>query len=252
MPRRSAGWAVGILNAADDLADGGLRQVEFPSPACALTCGAKHFFQVLYSPMSERLKQQMAFLVEIDKMKGILRRTRVLDGSRYENDAEHSWHFAMMALVLAEYATEPIDLFRVVKMALVHDIVEIDAGDTFAYDDQARQTQYERERKAAERIFALLPPDQAAEFRSLWEEFVAQQTPEARFAMALDRLAGVLANYCNNGGGWREFQVPKEKVMARNSAIALAAPELWEMARQMIEEAFADAPSGIIQPVASE
>lgn len=202
--------------------------------------------------MDTRLKQQMEFLIEIDRMKEILRRTRVLDGSRYENDAEHSWHFAMMALVLAEYAQEPIDLFRVVQMALVHDIVEIDAGDTFAYDDQARQTQHERERRAAERVFALLPPDQAQSMRELWEEFVAQRTPEARFATALDRLTGVLANYCNGGGGWREFQVHKQKVLARNSFIEQSAPTLWEMARQMIDEAFANARSGIIPQDSNE
>lgn len=201
--------------------------------------------------MNERLKQQMAFLIEIDRLKGILRRTRVLNGTRYENDAEHSWHFAMMALVLAEYAKEPVDLFRVVQMALIHDIVEIDAGDTFAYDDLGRQTQHERERRAAERLFALLPPDQAQTLRELWEEFVAQETPEAQFAVALDRLAGVLANYCNGGGGWREFQIPKEKVLARNCVIGDSAPALWKMARQMIEEAFGDAPSGTIPAEAS-
>ncbi|MFQ3611390.1 MAG: HD domain-containing protein [Fimbriimonadales bacterium] len=188
---------------------------------------------------NERLRRQLEFLIEIDKTKAILRRTRVLDGSRYENDAEHSWHFAMLALVLAEYAAEPIDLFRVVKMALIHDIVEIDAGDTFAYDETARQTQYEREQRAADRIFALLPPDQAQELRSLWEEFVDQRTPDARFAHALDRLAGVLANYCTEGGGWREHEVPKAKVLERNCVIGEGAPALWELARQMIEQTYA-------------
>ncbi len=189
---------------------------------------------------SLRLKAQINFLIEIDKTKAILRRTRILDGSRYENDAEHSWHLAMLALVLAEYAREPVDLSRVVKMALIHDIVEIDAGDTFAYDEVARLTQREREQRAAERIFALLPPDQAQEFHQLWEEFADRHTPEARFAHALDRLAGVLANYCTGGGGWREHCVPKEKVLERNCVIGESAPELWALARQMIEETFSE------------
>lgn len=228
-----------------------LNQEVIPKDKCAVRDLFVLFWGTLFL-MNARLKQQMEFLIEIDRLKAILRRTRVLDGSRYENDAEHSWHFAMMTLVLAEYAQEPIDLFRVVQMALVHDIVEIDAGDTFAYDDQARQTQYERERRAAERIFALLPSEQSQSLRGLWEEFVAQRTPEARFAMALDRLAGVLANYCNGGGGWREFQVPKERVLARNRVIEQSAPTLWEMARQMIEEAFANAQSGIIPQDSNE
>ncbi len=189
--------------------------------------------------MNERLRRQIAFLKEIDKLKEVLRRTRIVSGARYENDAEHSWHFAMMALVLAEYAEESIDLFKVVKMALLHDLVEIDAGDTFAFDEQARQDQYERESRAEDRIFAILPPDQAHEYRALWEEFCAQETPEARFAVAIDRLAGVLANSCNHGGAWREFQVPIEKVLAHDRAIERASPRLWEVAKAMILESYA-------------
>jgi putative hydrolase of HD superfamily len=188
--------------------------------------------------MSERLRQQIAFLVEIDRLKGVLRRTRLLDGSRYENSAEHSWHLAVAALVLAEYAREPLDLLRVVKMALVHDIVEVDAGDTFVFDEQARQTQHEREARAAERLFGLLPPEQAQEFRALWEEFIARRTAEARFAAALDSLVSVIANAHTDGGSWRENGIPQERVLRFDQRIAQGAPALWEFARQLIEQTF--------------
>jgi putative hydrolase of HD superfamily len=188
--------------------------------------------------MSERLQQQIAFLVEIDRLKGVLRRTRLLDGSRYENSAEHSWYLAVAALVLAEYAREPLDLFRVIKMALVHDIVEVDAGDTFVFDEQARQTQHEREARAAERLFGMLPPEQAQEFRALWEEFIARQTAEARFAAALDSLVSVIANAHTNGGSWRENDIPRERVLQFDQRIVQGAPILWEFARQLIEQTF--------------
>jgi len=188
--------------------------------------------------MSERLQQQIAFLVEIDRLKGVLRRTRLLDGSRYENSAEHSWYLAVAALVLAEYAREPLDLFRVIKMALVHDIVEVDAGDTFVFDEQARQTQHEREARAAERLFGMLPPEQAQEFRALWEEFISRQTAEARFAAALDSLVSVIANAHTDGGSWRENGIPRERVLQFDQRIAHGAPILWEFARQLIEQTF--------------
>ncbi len=188
--------------------------------------------------MSERLQQQIAFLVEIDRLKGILRRTRLMDGSRYENSAEHSWYFAVAALVLSEYAREPVDLLRVVKMALVHDIVEIDAGDTFVFDEDARQTQHEREARAAERIFGLLPPEQAQEFRALWQEFIERRTPEAQFAAALDSLVSVLANAHTNGGSWRENGIPLERVLQFDRRIEQGAPALWELARQLIVQTF--------------
>ncbi len=188
--------------------------------------------------MSERLQQQIAFLVEIDRLKGILRRTRLMDGSRYENSAEHSWYFAVAALVLSEYAHEPVDLFRVVKMALVHDIVEIDAGDTFVFDEDARQTQHEREARAAERIFGLLPLEQAQEFRALWQEFIERRTPEAQFAAALDSLVSVLANAHTNGGSWRENSIPLERVLQFDRRIEQGAPALWELARQLIVQTF--------------
>lgn len=184
-----------------------------------------------------RLQRQMDFILEIDKAKQIFRKTRLLDGSRYENDAEHSWHLAMMAVILSEHANEPIDVAKVIMMALVHDIVEIDAGDTFAYDEARRETQRERELIAAERIFNLLPSDQAANIRALWDEFDNQETPEARFARAIDRLAGILPNYHNQGGGWRENHVPPQKVRARNQVIEHGSETLWDYARGLIEEA---------------
>jgi putative hydrolases of HD superfamily len=188
--------------------------------------------------MSERLQQQIAFLVEIDRLKGVLRRTRLMDGSRYENSAEHSWYLAVAALVLAEYAHEPIDLFRVVKMALVHDIVEVDAGDTFVFDESARQTQHQREARAAERLFGLLPTEQAQEFRALWEEFVARETAEARFAAALDSLVSVIANAHTDGGSWRENGIPRERCAAVRPAHRTRRAHPVGVRPQLIEQTF--------------
>lgn len=186
----------------------------------------------------DRLSRQIHFLVEIDKLKQILRKTSLMDGSRRENSAEHSWHLALMALLLAEYAGEPdLDLLRVVKMVLVHDIVEIDAGDSFCYDPAATADQEERETRAAERLFSLLPDDQAVELRGLWEEFEAKSTPESRFATALDRLEPLLQNYQNEGGTWRAHGVSHEQVRARMSPIKSAAPSLWPYVERVIEEA---------------
>jgi putative hydrolase of HD superfamily len=159
-----------------------------------------------------RLQQQIAFLVEIDRLKQILRRTRLVGGERLENSAEHSWHIAMIALVLAEHANEPVDVGHVIKMLLVHDIVEIDAGDTFAYDLAGYLDKEERERVAADRLFGLLPPDQCAELRGLWEEFEVQQSADARFANLCDRLMPSLQNYHNGGGTWREAGVDRAMV----------------------------------------
>ena len=146
--------------------------------------------------MTDRLQQQIAFLLEVDKLKQIFRQTYLLDETRKENDAEHSWHFAMFALILAEYAPEPVDILKVIKMALVHDLVEIDAGDTFLYDEAGNADKAEREAKAADRIFALLPEEQGGELRTLWEEFEEKKTPEAKFAGAMDRFQPFLHN-CN-------------------------------------------------------
>ena len=186
---------------------------------------------------TDRLQRQLAFVVEIDKAKTILRNSLVIEAGRRENDAEHAWHLAVMAPLLAEYAREEIDVDRVIEMLLVHDLVEIDAGDTFIYDTAARERQAEKERAAADRIFGLLPPDQAAALRAAWEEFEARQTPEARFAFALDRLQPLLLNFHTQGHAWRKHGVRRAQVMAVNASIADGAPELWEFARELIEEA---------------
>jgi len=180
----------------------------------------------------------MQFLMEADKIKSILRRNRILNGERHENDAEHSWQLALMAIVLAEHAYPEIDLLHVVKMLLVHDLVEIDAGDTFAFDPDALKTQQGREELAAARVFGLLPADMAAEMLVLWEEFEAQVTPEAKFAGAMDHLGGgVLPNCHHNGGCWREAGVSAERVKARNQAIAAGSPMLWDYAEALIDDA---------------
>lgn len=191
--------------------------------------------------MSEdRIGQQIRFCVEIDKLKAVLRRTWLTDRSRRENSAEHSWHFALMAVLLAEHAAAPgVDVLRVVKMALVHDLVEIDAGDTFVYDDEASADKPQRERAAAERIFGLLPADQGTEFRALWEEFEARRTPEARFAAALDRLQPILNNFHTDGAAWREHGITARQVIARNRHMAEGSPVLWQYAEGLIREAVA-------------
>ncbi len=184
-----------------------------------------------------RLLQQMEFLVEADKVKSVFRRNRVLHGDRHENDAEHSWHLALMAIVLSEHAVPKVDVLRVVKMLLIHDLVEIDAGDTFAYDQAAVLTQRGREEKAAERIFGLLPSDMAEEMRELWDEFERLETPDARFAKSLDHMGGVLPSCRHQGGCWREAGVTVERVKALNGAIAAGSPSLWEYAEGLIDEA---------------
>ena len=192
------------------------------------------------SDVSTRLAQQLAFLVEIDKLKAVLRQTELIDGSRRENSAEHSWHIATMALVLHEYAGERVDVRRVLAMLLIHDIVEVDAGDTFAFDVAANVSKAEREQAAAARIFGLLPPDQGGELRALWEEFEASATPEARFANALDRLAGLLSNSYNRGGTWRRFGITRDAVLRRMEPIREGAPELWPFVLRVVEQAATD------------
>ncbi len=187
--------------------------------------------------MDARLERQLDFIVEIDKLKHVMRQSPLCDGSRKENDAEHSWHLAMMAMILAEHADEPVDVGRVVKMLLIHDIVEIDAGDTFAYDDQGRKDQEEREQKAADRLFNLLPDDQAKDFRALWDEFEEDDTADARFARALDRLQPLTLNYINKGGTWRSKGVTAAKVIERNRPIEDGSAYLWRHAKGLIEDA---------------
>lgn len=186
-----------------------------------------------------RLQAQLTFLLEIDRLKRILRRTSLVGGDRRENSAEHSWHLAVMALVLAEYANEPVDLLHTLKLLLVHDIVEIDAGDTFAYDVQANLDKEAREQAAAERIFGLLPAEQCEEFRSLWEEFDARQTPEARFANALDRMMPSLQNYENGGGTWRLSGVDLPAVLDRLRPIDDGSHALWRYVETMLADAVA-------------
>jgi putative hydrolase of HD superfamily len=184
-----------------------------------------------------RLEQQLAFLLELDKAKSVFRQSYVTDGSRHENDAEHMWHLAMFVLVLAEHAAEPIDVGRVLRMVLVHDIVEIDAGDAFVYDEAARSTKAELELAAAERLYGLLPTDQGDELRALWEEFEAKETADARFAAAVDRLQPLLLNVTTEGRSWREHGVTSDKVLALNARIELGSPVLWEHVQQVLHDA---------------
>jgi putative hydrolase of HD superfamily len=186
---------------------------------------------------SKRLDQQIEFLVEIDRLKSIVRQTLLVDGSRQEDSAEHSWHLAILAVVLVEHSNAPVNLFRVLKMILVHDLVEIDAEDTYCYDEEANRNKEEREKKAADRIFNLLPPDQAVEFHSLWEEFECRQTADAIFAAALDRLQPLLINFRAGGVMWRKHRIRKEQVYLRNSPMEEGSPVLWEYAERMIKDA---------------
>jgi putative hydrolase of HD superfamily len=183
-----------------------------------------------------RLLDQLTFLVEIDRLKTVLRQSPLAAVSRRENDAEHSWHLAMMVIVLAEYAGEPIDVGHAVKLVLLHDLVEIYAGDTPLYDAVAGVDQVEREERAADRLFGLLPPDQGARMRELWDEFEARSTPEARFAKAMDRLQPLLLNWMARGGTWRSPGVTADEIRARKAPIGDAAPALWEAARRLIDE----------------
>lgn len=187
---------------------------------------------------SERLKKQIQFILEVDKVKNIFRMTKIHDGTRRENDAEHSWHLALMAFLLGEYSKESnIDMLKVMKMCIVHDLVEIDAGDTFCYDAVGNMDKLEREKKAANRIFGILPEDQGKELKELWEEFDAMETPESKFAAAMDRLQPVMMNFLNNGGTWKEHNISKEQVIKRNSRIEDGAPELWDFASELIDKA---------------
>lgn len=185
---------------------------------------------------TNRLSQQIAFIIEIDRLKQILRQTYLADRSRPENTAEHSWHIALMATLLIEYAPPEADLLHATKMLLIHDIVEIDAGDTFAFDEVGNQSKAEREEQAAERIFGLLPTDQGNELRSLWNEFEAQQTPTAQFAAALDRIQPFLLNQQNQGGTWRKYGIRRDRVIERMRPVELGTPALWSMVMEAIEE----------------
>lgn len=186
--------------------------------------------------LAERLEKQISFVREIDKLKQVFRQTPLMDRSRAENDAEHSWHMSVMALVLFEYAEPEVDLLRVLKMLLIHDIVEIDAGDTFLYDAGGAADQAEREEEAADRIFGLLPDDQAREFRSVWGEFEERATPDAMFARALDRFQPLLHNYYTQGGTWQQHGVTADQVRERKVVIADGSAVLWTHALELIED----------------
>ncbi|NGQ94182.1 HD domain-containing protein [Brevibacillus sp. SYP-B805] len=186
----------------------------------------------------KRLEQQIRFLLEIDQLKQVMRQSLLADQSRRENDAEHSWHLAMMALVLAEYAQEPqLDLPHVIRMLLIHDLVEIYAGDTYAYDEKGYLDKAEREQNAAKRLFSLLPDDQAEAFHALWEEFERGETPEARFANVCDRLQPLLLNYQTQGAVWQKHGITSDMVMKRMQPIADNGGELWEYVRGLIQSA---------------
>jgi putative hydrolases of HD superfamily len=194
----------------------------------------------------ERLDQQIRFVTEIDQLKGVLRQTMLAGPGRRENSAEHSWHLAVMAVTLAEHAPPGTDIARVTAMLLLHDLVEIDAGDLFVYADAAQQArQEEAERAAADRIFALLPPDQAASFRGLWDEFEERRTPEARFARGLDRLQPMLENFNAGGGTWQEHGITADQVLAKVRLIEDGSPTLGRYARDLVDRAVAE---GLLAP----
>lgn len=183
-----------------------------------------------------KLLKQIEFIKEIDKIKYIFRKTKLINSDRPENDAEHSWHLAMMAIVLSEYSNEPIDILKVLKMVLIHDIVEIDSGDVFVYDKEKSHDNFEEELKAAKRIFGMLPEEQAEEFLNIWLEFEAMKTPESKFARAVDRLEPLLQNTSNNGGTWREYDVKYDKVIEKKQVIKEGSEKLWEFAKKLIDE----------------
>lgn len=187
--------------------------------------------------MNQRLLQQLDFLVEVDKLKSVYRRSYITDRSRHENDAEHTWHLTMMAILLLEHVdNQQLDILRVLKMLIVHDLVEIDAGDTFAYDEQGHEDKYEREQAAARRLFGMLPDDQREELMTLWEEFEARQSPEAQYAAALDRLQPLIQNYRTEGVSWREHGVMSDKVLARNRHIGDISSELWAYVQSLVAD----------------
>ncbi len=195
------------------------------------------------SEMADRLR----FVYELDELKSVLRQTVLADGSRRENSAEHSWHLAMTAMAMAPHAAESIDLERVIRILLVHDIVEIDAGDVFIYDDAARAQKEAEEAVAAERIFGLLPEPQATDFRALWDEYEARETPESQFAYSCDRLQPLLLNLAIDGGSWKAHGITADRVKDINGQIGWALPDVWKAAEAMIDRAVED---GSLQPPA--
>ena len=192
-----------------------------------------------------RLQKQISFIVEIDRLKTIYRQSFLLDATRHENDVEHSWHIAMMAMLLSEYSNEGVDLLRAIEMLLVHDIVEIEAGDVFVYDAEANKGKLDREKKAADKLFNILPADQAAEMRSLWDEYEAMDTPEAKFAMAMDRLQPILQNYFTKGKSWQAHGVTARQVLDVNARIQKGSDVLWQYAQFLVQDSIK---KGYIKP----
>lgn len=183
-----------------------------------------------------RLEQQIAFIIEIDKVKNIFRQTYLSDGKRKENDAEHSWHIALMALLLQEYAETKVDVLKVMTMVLIHDLVEIDAGDTYAYDAEGAQTKRDREVRAANRIFGMLPEDQGAYFRALWDEFEEYETADAKYAHLLDNFQPLLLNHASGGISWVEHEVKKSQIYKRNERIPETSKAIWECMQRIVDE----------------
>lgn len=186
--------------------------------------------------MDDRLKEQIDFILEIDKMKEILRQNYLADGSARENDADHSWHLAMMALILSEYSNEKVDVTRVVPMVLAHDLVEIDAGDTYAYDEAGALTKEKREKAAADRIFGILPKEQGTWMRGLWDEFEACNTPESKFAHVLDNSLPLFLNHAAGGISWKEHKVKRSQIYKRNRITGDGSAKIWEYMQELIQE----------------
>lgn len=187
--------------------------------------------------ISNRLLKDIEFIVEIDKMKKIFRQTGVIGIDRRENDAEHSWHISLMAVVLQEYSNEKVDILKVIKMLLIHDLVELYAGDTFCYDVKGNEDKEERELKAAEKIYGMLDKDKGEELRGLWDEFEEGRSPEALFAASMDRIQPMLSNYHNDGGTWKKYNVKKESIYKRISPVEKSSDALWEYMKYIVEDA---------------
>lgn len=193
----------------------------------------------------EKLKKQLKFILVIDNMKNIFRRNLLADGSRRENDAEHSWSLAMLAMLFEEYSAEKVDMEKTLKIALVHDLVEVYAGDTFAYDLKGNEDKLERETKAAQKLFEILEPEQGGEIRDLWNEFEEKKTPEARYANAIDRVQPLINNYMTDGYTWKDGDVHAPQIYKRNEIVRTAAPELWELVEGIVDDSIE---SGILKP----
>jgi putative hydrolases of HD superfamily len=192
-----------------------------------------------FESIPERLRRQLEFILEIDRLKSVLRQSYLIDNDRHENSAEHSWHLAVAAMVLAEHAKERIDVSKVIRLVLVHDLVEIDAGDTFIYDDAGNVGKAEREQKAANRLFGVLPEEQGQTFMALWREFEDRQTPDAKFAFALDRLMPILHNVFTQGRSWKEHGIRQEQALAKNRPIEDGSPVLWQAVESLITQTLA-------------